>query len=343
MAHMQKYKLNAAHSMIAHYERTAEKRGFDRDNIDNERTYMNYNLVDCDASAAVKAAVAEHKKTAGKAVRKDANVLVDWVITMPKDCPQAKERQFFECCVNFCKERYGADNIVGGFVHMDETNPHIHIPIIPVQGGKLQASKVINRADLQTFHRDLGKAAQKALGQSVSIELDRSQKGEKQLSVLNQSEFRAAQRRLERLRQEVEAAESATPSSLTSAKTVYKARGDAEREEVLRAEIEQVRGRIYSQQAENEQLRGRIERLRGRCDEMQGVRERFSALIQRVREVIERLPEVPNCVSATTKAIAIQLNKSIYDPNSLDYRANMARQAASRQHIRGYSSQNMER
>ena len=64
-------------------------------------------------------------------------------------------------CIQFVGQRYGYENVVGGYVHKDETTPHIHIPFVPVQHDKerdvdrLIAKEVVNRQDLRTFHKDL--------------------------------------------------------------------------------------------------------------------------------------------------------------------------------------------
>ena len=255
MAHVAKVKSSGVSAMVGHYNREAERRGYRRDNIDSSRTPENYVIgaPDGDALAgAVRArvgsAVGEHERLTGKALRKDANVVMDWVVTLPKDCPEGLQEKFFETVVRFIQERYGAENVPGGFVHLDEATPHVHVPVVPVRDGRLQASKVINRADLKAFHGDLGRAVDAALGVHVSIELDEDRQGEKQLSHLDQEEYRAAkdkiaatEKRLERLqRREGElddevgklrdslqgGVEPAAETVSESAGALWKARGD---------------------------------------------------------------------------------------------------------------------
>lgn len=193
MAHVIKLKQNAVAPMVAHYERTPEiERGFERINIDSARTDQNYNLRPNNVLERVHAGIKEHEVVAGKGIRKDANVLCDWVVTAPRDLRPEDNRTFFEAVTRFCEQRYGEKNVLGAYVHMDETQPHVHVPILPQVNGKMQASKMVNRADLQSFHGDLSRSVEHALGYKVSIELDEIQKGEKQLSVLNQDEFIAA-------------------------------------------------------------------------------------------------------------------------------------------------------
>lgn len=210
MAHVEKFKSSGVSPMVGHYAREAEARGYERDNIDGSRTHLNYEIAGSGSEPLaarvrdrVRDAMAEHERAAGKAVRKDANVMFDWVVTLPKDCPPDRAGEFFAATVDFIRNRYGAENVPGGFVHMDEATPHVHVPVVPVRGGKLQASKVVNRADLKTFHKALGAAVDAALGFHVSIELDESQKGAKQLSALSQDEYKAAKDELAATKAEV--------------------------------------------------------------------------------------------------------------------------------------------
>lgn len=205
MAHIKKYKLNSVADLVNHYERIAEiERGYKRDNIDNNRTYLNFNLRPHNVKDEVKQAIKIHEDTSKKSIRKDANVFMDWVVTLPQDCDDCDICKFFELVTRFIEDRYGIDNVVGAYVHLDETTPHIHVPVIPLIDGKLVASKMVNRADLRSFHSDLSKLIDDCLGYHVSIELDEQQRADKQLSKLNQIDYVAAKQELEYLRQDID-------------------------------------------------------------------------------------------------------------------------------------------
>lgn len=324
MAHVMKIKQGAVAPLVAHYERTPElERGFVRGNIDPSRTALNYNLLPHDVRGEVAGGIEQHERTAGKAIRKDANVLFDWVVTMPKDCPPERGREFFEAVAAFMRERYGEGNVLGCYVHMDEATPHAHVPVVPMIGGKMQASKLVNRADLKTFHADLGRAVDSALGMHVSIELDERDAGEKQLSHLSQTEYVAAKSRLESLRQEVEEMEAATPSLSEGVRTLWKARSDGSREEELGSAIEGLRGRISDLSSQIADCNGRaegIERglpaLRARYRELA---ERFNDARAAVVKALDGLREVPNIVSEWAQELARKMGKPLFDPNSVDY------------------------
>jgi hypothetical protein len=346
MAHVQKIKQAAVAPMVAHYERKAElERGYVRDNIDPERTADNYNLCPRDVRREVGMAIAKHEETAGKGIRKDANVLLDWIVTMPKDCPREMHREFFGAVARFMEGRYGEGNVLGCYVHMDEATPHAHIPILPMRDGKLVASKVVNRADLRTFHGDLGKAVDEALGMHVSIELDEQQRGEKQLSALNQTDYIAAKERLECLRQqeselgaEIERLEPLAETLSESAGALWKGRGDGEREEGLGREIEGLRGRISELEGANRAARDRVadldRELPGLRDRCERARARFERVERGVAELVSRLREIPNTVSEWAQEIARELGKRVYDPCSLDYIARQATEDSGRNHAR---------
>lgn len=229
-------------------------------------------------------------------------MLFDWVVTLPKDCPPERSREFFEAVAEFMEERYGKGNVLGCYVHMDEAQPHAHVPILPMIDGKMQASKVINRSDLKSFHGDLGKHVDKALGIHVSIELDEKQKGEKQLSHLSQDEYVAAKKRLERLRCEVEELEPTSQTLGESARTLWTARNDAEREEGLAGKIEGLRSRISALEGEKAGIEGEIRELE--CDipdlerragglerSVKSARQRFEELAKGVRGYVANVGE----------------------------------------------------
>lgn len=342
MAHVAKVKSSGVSPMVAHYAREAEKRGYVRENIDPERTADNYAIGAVSVKALaervrdrVSSAVDEHERTAGRAVRKDANVMMDWVVTAPKDLKTADQRRFFDEVVGFIQDRYGRENVPGGFVHMDETSPHVHVPMIPVVDGRLVAAKVVNRADLRTFHKDLGRAVDDALGYHVSIELDEQQRGEKQLSHLSQRDYIAAKdeiaatkTRLEHLQWEVKALEPAAETIAESARSLWEARETGGREKVLASEIEGLRSEISglrSRIAAAEREKAELERgvrelgeraggLRARCE---AAREQVRVLAERVRGFVdhvgERMAAVLNRFGVRAYAGAAPLSEHVRD------------------------------
>ena len=98
--------------------------------------------------------------------RKDLNVMSSWVITCPQElCNDPKKvKQFFTVAFDFMCDRYGAENVLNGYVHMDEATPHMHMPMIPVKDGRVSAKALFTRSELSSVHRDLEKRMQDEFG-----------------------------------------------------------------------------------------------------------------------------------------------------------------------------------
>lgn len=186
MGNCQKYKAGSPCKNVLDENIRDIEHPYSKDCIDPNLTHLNYRLDSCsDPHQAVKDAIARHEQVTGKKIRKDANVMFSWVVTVPKDVRPEDQRDFFETTVKFLNQRYGFENCICASVHLDEpgARPHLHYDSIPVlPNGKLNCSKFIHRTDLITFHKDLNKAVDEALGYHVSVELDESKKVEKALS-----------------------------------------------------------------------------------------------------------------------------------------------------------------
>lgn len=173
MAHVTKFTKAACGHMFAHYDRKAEH--ISNEDVDRERTHLNYNL----ASDLQKLSQGEYLRKRCSEVkvqnRKDVNVMCSWVVTAPKNLPEEDLEKFFKSTYTFLNNRYGKDNVVSAYVHMDETTPHIHYAFVPVVKDKkkdiykVSAKECLTRKDLQTFHQDLDKYLFKEFGRSVGV------------------------------------------------------------------------------------------------------------------------------------------------------------------------------
>lgn len=187
MAHMMKHTKASCGHMFAHFDRKAEH--ISNENLDKTRTHLNYNLAtqqQLDQGEFVRQRCAEVRCQN----RKDVNVMVSWVITAPKDLPEQEQKAFFKASYDFCSNRYGAENVVSAYVHMDEVTPHMHFAFIPVtedrrRGGyKVSAKECVNRVDLQTFHKDLEKYVSRELGHEVGILNEATKEGNRSIEQL---------------------------------------------------------------------------------------------------------------------------------------------------------------
>lgn len=191
MAHIAKYKASAVGKLCAHYNRWQgiDNPNVSRENIDKSRTHLNYALgvyekngkrfigkVRGSASwATVKGridAVNARAKAEGKrATRKDAVVMADMVVTLPPNVPPEDAYKFFWNSYQYIADRVGRGNLMGGYVHMDETTPHMHVPFTPILDGRFNYKKMCDRKFYQTFHKGLGDRLEQKMGYRPEVEL----------------------------------------------------------------------------------------------------------------------------------------------------------------------------
>ena len=196
MAHVEKYLKNQLGNMLAHYERS---RHGANEHIDAERTCNNYNL------APDRGPLLDwvHKRLEGVKVqqRDDVKYMCDWIVTVPKDLAANKHKAFFEGVYDFCCQKYGEQNIISAYVHMDEATPHMHLAWVPVvrdvkKGREKLSSKesLGGPKELRKFHADLQHDLEQRLQCPVNILNEATAQGNKSIDALRREE---AKKRLE--------------------------------------------------------------------------------------------------------------------------------------------------
>lgn len=214
MAHLEKYKATSVGHMLAHYRRDPSSLG--RENIDPARVGMDYTLALDPADGLVKSmegvepnwatvegrieGVNKAAKAAGKrAVRKDAVVMADVVVTLPENVREGDEGAFFGWTYCFLADRLGSDNMLGGFVHRDEVRTdgspvrdHMHAAFTPILDGRFNFKKMCPRTFYQSLHKDLGDYLEQHLGYRPEIELEDGKRAQKALSRVDKRDIDAA-------------------------------------------------------------------------------------------------------------------------------------------------------
>ena len=214
MAHLEKYKASSVGHMLAHYRRDPSSLG--RENIDPARVGMDYTLAIDPADGLVKPMegvepnwatvegrierVNERAKAEGKrAVRKDAVVMADVVVTLPENVRKGDEGAFFGWTYCFLADRLGSGNMLGGFVHRDEVRAdgspvrdHMHAPFTPILDGRFNFKKMCPRTFYQGLHKDLGDYLEQHLGYRPEIELEDGKRAQKALSRVDKRDIDAA-------------------------------------------------------------------------------------------------------------------------------------------------------
>jgi len=206
MAHVLKYTRAAMGHMQAHYNRSANN--ISNPEIKPELTAQNYNLAP-KREMSEKDFINQRCEEVKALKRQNVNVMCDWVLTAPKDLPKASYKDFFQESYNFMAERYGGEkNVVSAYVHMDETQPHMHFSFVPIKNDlekgieRLSAKEVIDRTELQMFHKDLSKHLEHSLGARVNVLNGATVDGNKSIGELK-SDTTQAKQELKEIQKEV--------------------------------------------------------------------------------------------------------------------------------------------
>lgn len=199
MAHIAKYKATSVGHMLAHYRRDASS--LERDNIDPSRVKNDLvvgHYTNKDGKLVVGRVraregepnwgtverrierVNEAQKAAGKrATRKDAVVMADVVVTLPDNVRRGDEDRFFRLAYWYLSNKFGIDNMMGGYVHKDEVlkdgtpaRDHMHVPFTPILDGRFNYKQMCPRSFYQSMHKELGDYLEGRMGYRPAIELD---------------------------------------------------------------------------------------------------------------------------------------------------------------------------
>lgn len=198
MAHIAKYKATSVGHMLAHYRRDESSMG--RENIDptrvkNDMVVAHYKNKDGELVVGRVVPregepnwgtverrierVNEAQKAAGKrATRKDAVVMADVVVTLPDNVRKGDEDRFFRLTYWYLSNKFGIDNMMGGYVHRDEVlkdgtpaRDHMHAPFTPILDGRFNYKKMCPRSFYQSMHKELGDYLERCLGYRPEVEL----------------------------------------------------------------------------------------------------------------------------------------------------------------------------
>lgn len=160
VANMQKLKADNLVGLGNHDQRRTQHHK--NPDIDVDRSALNYDLVAGRTGhfkTDIEAYINEHK-TSQRAVRKDAVLVNEWIISSDSQffagLTAADTRKYFETAKAYFAEKFGEANIRYAIVHLDESTPHMHMGIVPFDDEyKLSAKRVFNRAALQNVQDQL--------------------------------------------------------------------------------------------------------------------------------------------------------------------------------------------
>lgn len=271
----EKFTRNQSTNILVHCNRSDPNRTYKNQKIDHLKTHLNYNLApehkDMTDYEYMKKRCEEFKILK----RKDVNWLVSWVITMPTDYTGSKAL-FFREAYNFMENKYGKENVVSAYVHLDETSPHMHFCFVPVvfdkkkQEYKVNAKQCINKTELKQIHPQMQEYLETKLQTKVNILNGATVEGNKTVEQLKNEERIKEKAILELIQ---------NPTAEIK-KSVIEQLPEEQKENIIEEEIEIIKddlkkdpefiqmcqNRAISENKELEELEMQIENLKGKKD-----------------------------------------------------------------------------
>lgn len=196
MAHLESYTKKDIKKVIREHDRTAKTY---KNDVDPNRTHLNWSYKQFTAEQTLLNIQSRCMDiTSGKKLQEQTNVMTEWCITYPfsecvektcvikkKDKEKKKKyyspvdmehcKQFFDTAYKFVTERYGSENIICAYVHMDETSPQLHVAFVPEATSRKNGKRTVSSASLATrkelrmFHQDLQKRMDSVFGKNDYI------------------------------------------------------------------------------------------------------------------------------------------------------------------------------
>ena len=128
--------------------------------IDLSRSHLNHSIEDLSPDNLIRYVRQRIKQLHLKRKpRIDAVGLEDIIVGASSDfmlqLGTDKREQYFTDALHFFQNRYGKENVMYCQCHLDESNPHIHIGVVPVTAdGRLSARDVFNPQTLEKLQAD---------------------------------------------------------------------------------------------------------------------------------------------------------------------------------------------
>lgn len=345
MAHIEKYKAHSVGHMLAHYRR--DPSSLERDNIDPTRTGRNVTFgrvrvedehgrpmlndaggerwrvqpVDWKpnwdtVSARIERVNADARAAGKRATRKDAVVMADLVVTLPRNVPPRDSDRFFKYTYMWLGKKLGRGNMMGGFVHRDEVRKdgspvrdHMHAPFTPIMDGRFNYKQMCPRSFYKTMHKELGDYLEQKLGYRPEVELETKTVADKVASKLDHGELDAMK------------AEIIEPAEDEAARIVADARAradalvrDAEtRRDELVAQVADGERRLSDVRMQVDEETDRLECLRQANDICEGHVEQLESIAADVRGFTDASRAEKVRILDRVAAHCDELREAIYD------------------------------
>ncbi|WP_198643663.1 MobV family relaxase, partial [Megasphaera stantonii] len=229
VARMEKMKAGNLGGIQRHNQRETDNHS--NKEIDVERSYLNYDIVNQESINDRKRIheIIDEQRVSKRAVRKDAVLVDEWIITSDKTFFEtADSRKFFEDSLAYFSDRCGSQKIAYATVHLDETTPHMHLGIVPMYNTRLSSKQMFTREALKEIQDELPTYLQQR-GHAI----ERGIKGSEQKH-LTVEEYKENQREVEKMATKIAELKIQAKAEIEKAISVAKDNAEGELTELER-------------------------------------------------------------------------------------------------------------
>ncbi|MGM0411335.1 MAG: MobV family relaxase [Bacillota bacterium] len=165
---MKKFNSSKITKLEKHNER--KNKSYSNQEIDKSKSYLNFSLVEDHQPLRerIDDEINEHYSNTRK-IRKDAILLNGFIIGASQDFMEQlskdEQKEYFKTAKKYFDKNYG--HVVSANVHLDETNPHMHLGVVPLveipekEYTTLSSKKLFDRNELRTIQSEFPKHMQK--------------------------------------------------------------------------------------------------------------------------------------------------------------------------------------
>jgi hypothetical protein len=137
---------------------------------------LNYSLAGPTDSISIMTKVDALKSVIGfKPKRKDYCQAIEILFSLPAST-QIDTKNYFIACVAWCTGKFGEANILSADVHLDESSPHCHVLVAPIENGKWVGGAQITVAKTRELCESFGKKVAKRFGVVLADRITGQQK-----------------------------------------------------------------------------------------------------------------------------------------------------------------------
>lgn len=144
--------INAIIGVARHHNRE-----IDVPNADKSRAQKNIRALGAQKDSKqlgnlIKSHIESYQQKQKRKFRSDAVKAVEFMMSASpeffKTASKKHQQQFLELCKKYLEKKFGAENVLGIWLHLDESTPHIHAMIVPIdKKGVLNAREFFGSAE----------------------------------------------------------------------------------------------------------------------------------------------------------------------------------------------------